>query len=335
VAATYWLDSVSGGPPFSVLIRFVGTRVGVTGQPHPVTVSSRSSGWTGSCLAAGGCPITTRAEGVNAGQWQVTATPIQELDNAHTGTETRLPRRELTAHTRIAPLVHGPGVRQLMWPALVGLGVLVGLVLQALLLARAHVDVPVATGISLGASILGYVAAKGWYLALHRQHPRTFLQAGACIQGFLVGGIGTMVLRGRGSADTGRDVPGRQHSGVVCRQWPSVGPAASSPAAASAGPPRHGGDCGPPTAGGHPPRPHPVDRSGGRPADRASTLPLVLAGPPPIPGMIFVGAIAAYTGLPAGAVPFRVDPEPPWGARSHWPRVPWCYLADVMVSVII
>jgi phosphatidylglycerol:prolipoprotein diacylglycerol transferase len=195
LAATYWLDSGTSGTPYSVLIRFVGTRVGLTGNPAPGDHFDQVERVDGIVPGSGRVAITTRPAGINPGEWQVTATPLQEFDSGPAETiGARLPRRDLTAHTTLSPLVHGPGVRLGMWPGLVGLGVLVGLVIQAVLLAGAHVDVPVAAAISLGASIIGYVSAKTWYLVQYRQHPRTFIQAGACIQGFLVGGIGTMAI---------------------------------------------------------------------------------------------------------------------------------------------
>lgn len=338
VAATYWLDAGRGGPPFSVLIRFTGTRVGVTGEPGPGDRFKQVERVDGITPGSGRVSVTTRAEGVNAGQWRVTATPIQELDSTNSEalarTGVRLPRREMTAHTRLAQLAHGPGVRPWLWPGLVGLGVLVGLVLQALLLAKAHVDVPVATGISLGASVFGYVAAKGWYLALHRQHPRTFLHAGACIQGFLVGGIGTMVIA---MAAVGIPV-----GTFLDASGPGlfVGMAIGRPGCFFTG-------CcfGRPTA----------SRWGLWSSDRrvgirripiqlieaAAALligvivtPLTLAGPPPIPGMIFAGAIAAYTGFRQVLFRFRVDPRTSLGRRVTLAGCVVVVLGDVVLAVI-
>jgi phosphatidylglycerol---prolipoprotein diacylglyceryl transferase len=66
-----------------------------------------------------------------------------------------------------------------------------------------------------------------------------------------------------------------------------------------------------------------------------STLPLVLAGPPPIPGMIFVGAIAAYTGFRQVLFPFRVDPRTSVGRTVTLATCAVVLLADVVVSVLI
>jgi phosphatidylglycerol:prolipoprotein diacylglycerol transferase len=336
VTATYWLDSGRSGPPFSVLIRFTGSRVGVTGQPQPGDRFDQVERVDGIAPGSGRVSITTRAEGVNAGRWRVTATPIQELTSARPGvrTEVLLPRREMTAHTRLAQLAHGPGVRPWLWPGLVGLGVLVGLMLQALLLARAHIDVPAATGISLGASAIGYVAAKVWYLALHRRHPRDFPHAGACIQGFLVGGIGTMVL-----AIVALRIP---VGTFLDASTPGlfVGMAIGRPGCFFTG-----------CCSGRPT----TSRWGLWSSDRrvgtrripiqlieavaalvigAVALPLALAGPAPIPGMIFVGAIAVYTGFRQVLFPFRVDPRTSVGRRITLAGCAVVVLADVVVSVI-
>jgi len=335
VAATYWLDSGRGGPPFSVLIRFVGARVGAADPAQPGDRFDQVERVDGITPGSGPVSITTRAEGVNPGQWQVTATPDQKFDTTSTGAAgVRLPRRELTAHTRMAQLVHGPGVRPVLWPGLVSLGVLVGLVLQAILLGRAHVGVPITTAVSLGASILGYIGAKGWYLALHRQHPRTFLHAGACIQGFLVGGIGTMVI-----AVAALRIP---VGTFLDASTPGlfIGMAIGRPGCFFTG-------CcfGRPTA----------SRWGLWSSDRRvgirripiqlieavaalligiSTLPLALAGPPPIRGMIFVGAIAAYTGFRQVLFPFRVDPRTSVGRTVTLTGCAVVLLADIVLSLV-
>jgi len=338
VAATYWLDSGRGGPPFSVLIRFVGARVGAADPAQPGDRFDQVERVDGITPGSGPVSITTRAEGVNPGQWQVTATPDQEFNTASTGaaasTGARLPRRELTAHTRMSQLAHGPGVRPVLWPGLVGLGVLVGLVLQAILLARAHLDVPITTAVALGASILGYIGAKGWYLALHRQHPRTFLHAGACIQGFLVGGIGTMVI-----AVAALRIP---VGTFLDASTPGlfIGMAIGRPGCFFTG-------CcfGRPTA----------SRWGLWSSDRrvgirrvpiqlieaiaalligSVALPLALGGPPPIRGMIFVGAIAAYTGFRQVLFPFRVDPRTSVGRTVTLTGCAVVLLADIALSLV-
>jgi phosphatidylglycerol:prolipoprotein diacylglycerol transferase len=310
LAATYWLDSNTSGAPYSVLIRFVGTRVGVAGNPAPGDHFDQVERVDGIVPGSGRVSITTRPAGINPGEWQVTATPIQEFDSGPAGTiGARLPRRELTAHTTLSPLVHGPGVRLGMWPGLVGLGVLVGLVIQAMLLARAHVDVPVAAAISLGASIIGYASAKTWYLVQYRQHPRTFIQAGACIQGFLVGGIGAMAIA---VAAFGLPVgtfldastPGLFLGMAIGRPGCFfTGCCVGRPTAS-----RWGLWCSDRRLG--------IRRIPIQLVEAATalligiaTLPLALAAQVPVRGAIFVGALAAYTLVRQLLFPLRAEPR--------------------------
>ncbi|MFD2399977.1 prolipoprotein diacylglyceryl transferase family protein [Prauserella oleivorans] len=75
---------------------------------------------------------------------------------------------------------------------LVGLGALVAIVLQALLAGRAGINAGAVLAVSLIGCLLGFVGGKVYYLVLHRKHPRQFLTAGACIQGFLLVALGVV-----------------------------------------------------------------------------------------------------------------------------------------------
>ncbi len=198
LAATYWLDAEASETPYTMAVRFTGARIDVVGKPGAHDRFERVERIDRIPSESGRIAITTRVKGINQGSWRVTATPVKQVGEgtaAPTASKAhRLSRHVETITTRLAPLTHGPGVRLPAWPALVGLGVVVAIALQAALLARAQLDVAAAVGVSLGASVLGYVAAKAWYLALHRQHPRHFVNAGACIQGFLVGGFGALAV---------------------------------------------------------------------------------------------------------------------------------------------
>jgi phosphatidylglycerol:prolipoprotein diacylglycerol transferase len=299
-----------------VNVRFVGTRVGVDGAPEQGDHFDQVERVDAITPGQGRVAITTRPSGINPGEWRVTATPVRYFDARHTATSAaaakigpRPPRRDLTAHTRLVPLVHGPGVRLAMWPALVGLGVVVAVVLQAVLLARAHVDATAAVAISLGASIVGYLSAKTWYLVQHRKPLRTFIHAGACIQGFLVGAIATMALA--------LAVSGIPVGTFLDATTPGLffGMAIGRPGCFLTG-------CcvGRPT----------TSRWGLWSSDRRVgirripiqlveaavalliglvTLALALAADPPFAGAVFLGAIAAYTLCRQVLFPFRAEPR--------------------------
>lgn len=184
LAITYSFDAPHSGPPYSFAIRFSGTRTGIRGAPR---VGDRFDQIERvRKLSAHNCRValTTRVSGINSGSWTVTATPVEQP--APVRAARRLPRRVITATTAFGQLAQGPGVRLAAWPALVGLGATVAVTMQAVLSARAGVNVATVIALSLIGSLLGFVGGKVWCLVLHRKHPREFMTAGACIQGFLV-----------------------------------------------------------------------------------------------------------------------------------------------------
>lgn len=309
LSATYWLepDEHVRTPSEPVTIRFVGRRVGATGQ-DPRDRFDRTEQVEGLPPDSGRISITTKVVGVNAGQWQVAAAPVAGVTAFSDGQPGPLVRR-VTARTRLAPLLHGPGVRQMAWPVLVLLGVLVALVTQAVLLQRSTGAWAGAMTVSVVAVVVGYLAAKLWYLALHRQSLRKFVPAGTCIQGFLLGGFGTLAV---GSLLTGAPVgllldataPGVLLAMAIGRPGCFLG-----------------GCCvGRPTS----------SRWGLWSSDRRigvrripvqlveaamalaigiGALALFLAGPLPLPGALFVGAVAAYTVGRQLLFPLRREPR--------------------------
>ncbi|MBW0108041.1 hypothetical protein I4I84_04720, partial [Pseudonocardia sp. KRD-182] len=119
LSATYWLEPDEHGrtPSEPVTIRFVGRRVGATGQ-DPRDRFDRTEQVGVLPLDSGRISITTKVVGVTAGQWQVAAAPVAAVTGAPEG-QPGPPVRRVTTRTRPAPLLHGPGVRQTAWPALV------------------------------------------------------------------------------------------------------------------------------------------------------------------------------------------------------------------------
>lgn len=308
LTATYWLepDDHARTSAEPVTIRFVGRRVGASGQ-DPRDRFDRTEQVEGLPPGSGRVSITTKVVDVNAGQWQVAAAPVSGVDGATDGQPR--PVRRVTTRTRLAPLLHGPGVRQAAWPALVLLGVLVALVTQALLLQRSTGAWAAALTVSVAAVAVGYLAAKLWYLVLHRQSLRRFVPAGTCIQGFLLGGFGTLAV---GSLLTGAPVgllldataPGVLLAMAIGRPGCFLG-----------------GCCvGRPTS----------SRWGLWSSDRRigvrripvqlleaamafaigiGTLALFSSGPLPLPGALFVGAVAAYTVGRQLLFPLRYEPR--------------------------
>ncbi|MEU0721785.1 prolipoprotein diacylglyceryl transferase family protein [Streptomyces lavendulocolor] len=316
LGATYWFDALPYSVPYSVTIRFTGFRFGVEGNPEAGDRFERVERVDGLTADSGRVAVTARVQDINPGTWRVTATPVVQADAqaaaaaARTATKPGpLPQSVLTARTRLAPLVHGPGVRPWIWPTLVGLGTAVAITVQAALLARAHLDVAAAIVISLVASVVGFLGAKFWFLALHRRHPRTFLTAGACIQGFLVGAFGTLaiaaaVFRLPVGAFLDATTPGLFFGMAIGRPGCFLG-----------------GCCaGRPTGSRRglwssdrrlAVRRYPVQlvEAGVALCLGTATLALALAVRPPVPGAVFIGAVAAYTFVRQLLFPLRADPR--------------------------
>lgn len=280
----------------------------------PGTASIESSGSTVCCPAAEQSPVTTRVVGVNAGQWEVIAVPVSDGGTSQAGAEpsrrdaSRLPKRELKTRTRLAPLLHGPGVRQAAWPVLVLLGVLAALTTQALLLARAGGEWRAGLLVSVVAALVGYLAAKAWYLVLHRQHPRKFLVAGTCIQGFILGGFGTVAIA---LAATGTPVgtfldattPGLFFGMAIGRPGCFLGGCCAGRPTAS----RWGLWSSDRRVGVR--RPVQLMEAAMALALGGAALALVLIVPLPVPGALFVGGVATYTVGRQLLYPLRREPR--------------------------
>jgi phosphatidylglycerol---prolipoprotein diacylglyceryl transferase len=199
---TYWLDPGDAGEPFSATVRFSGRRTDVTGKPQP-----RDSFWQeetvdGIVPGSGPVAITAEVRGINPGEWTVTARSVVRAGGrlyrsypppGHDPAglyQVPGPRRvgipaEPAAALRTSSLLRSkvPGVVRFAYAALVGLGVLVGLGLEALLLSHGHYSLFRPMLFSVIAIVAGAIGGKGWYVAVHRG--RKF--DGWCIQGFVAG----------------------------------------------------------------------------------------------------------------------------------------------------
>ncbi|WP_218612379.1 prolipoprotein diacylglyceryl transferase [Pseudonocardia sp. KRD291] len=144
---------------------------------------------------SGRITLTRRVENVLAGTWDVTA--IVEDPAAGPGRPSPAPAAS-TGSTGFAPVLRAraPGARIGAWPALVGLGAVVALVLQAVLAARATLSVPAALLLSVAACLVGLVGARLYYIAEHPNRRRGWMSAsaGLCIQGFVLAALGTMLV---------------------------------------------------------------------------------------------------------------------------------------------
>ena len=199
---TYWLDPGESGEPFSATIRFSGRRTDVTGKPQP-----RDSFWqeetvNGIIPGSGPVAITAEVRGLNPGDWTVTARSVARTGGRSyrsypppghdpAGVYRVPPPRRVEIPAEPAATIHTstllrskvPGVVRFAYATLVGLGVLVGLGLEALLLSHGHYTLFRPMLFSVIAIIAGVIGGKAWYVAVHRG--RKF--DGWCIQGFVAG----------------------------------------------------------------------------------------------------------------------------------------------------
>ena len=199
---TYWFDAAAEGEPYTVTIRFAGRRVGAKRKRSPHDSFNVLESVEHVVPGSGRIAITTRVFGIAPGEWQVTATPLTGQDppgrapRSGSTQKPRLAKASSSGTTVYAPVVRvrAPGARLGAWPTLVSLGVVVALATQAVLASRAGLPENRVLLVSLVASLVGLVGAKLYFLAEHRGRAQPVLSAGMCIQGFVIGAIATIIL---------------------------------------------------------------------------------------------------------------------------------------------
>lgn len=192
VAATYSFHAPQSSEPYDLAVRFVGVRSGVEGEPGSRDRFDRMERLEG--VVGNGQPIAliTRRQDLNPGNWRVVAEPVEQPIPSR-GVDP-LPRRVLETRTRYGPLSQGPAVRLWVWPFLIALGTLLTLILQSVLAERAGINFATPLLLSLVGCVLGFAGGRLWYLGLHRKSLREFMRAGACIQGFLLVSLAVLTL---------------------------------------------------------------------------------------------------------------------------------------------
>jgi phosphatidylglycerol:prolipoprotein diacylglycerol transferase len=194
LGVTYWFEAPAEGDRRSVSVRLRGRlleREGegdVGGTTFDVVTTVHDvlpgSGWQ--------C-ITTRVTDVAPGRWDVTATPVAGDAVTKNAPRSTLPpglaRAATSGRTGFGMVIDAlaPGVWPGSWPALVGLGFLLGLVVQALLATRLGLSWAPLTGTTVVAGALGLLGAKGYFLLTHPEERKRSLKApGMSVQGFVI-----------------------------------------------------------------------------------------------------------------------------------------------------
>lgn len=210
LSVTHWFESGTEGDPFTATIRFSGRRVGIQGKPAPADTFEKEEAVGGVVPGSGPVSVTTWVYGLNPGEWTVTAELIRRhkpsrgprpLDN-RAASGRSLPRAAWSwrrwalsngaftpLKTRWTPMVRLTGMPAVIpgaWPALVGLGVLVGAIVHAALLAHHGVPVAPALAVNVVALLSGLLGAKVLYVALRHRPWRQSIGEGWSVDGFLV-----------------------------------------------------------------------------------------------------------------------------------------------------
>lgn len=198
---TYWFDAAPDGDPYPVNVRFTGRRVSGDGRAGAADTFETVRTIGRVVPGSGRVALTARVPGVAPGTWEVTATPVvfRKPDGSSSpAPRGRLPQGTATGTTAFLPVVNvrAPGVRIGAWPALVGAGFLVALLVQWLLGAQRGLPTGRLLLVSVLASLIGLVGAKVYYLLTHRAEKAPVLRAGMSVQGFVLAAIPTLLLVG-------------------------------------------------------------------------------------------------------------------------------------------
>ena len=211
LAVTHWFDTERDGEPYAATIRFTGRRIGIRGKPTPRDTFAKEETIDGVVPGSGRVALTTWVYGLEPGEWTVTAELIRRdtqlgarrpSDRRGHSKAQSLPRAEWSwprwalssgaftpVKTRWAPLVRlarMPAVLPGSWSGLIGIGILVGALVHAAILARANVSVSQALLVDLLAVLLGLLGAKLLYVVLHRPSWRRSIGEGWSVDGFLL-----------------------------------------------------------------------------------------------------------------------------------------------------
>ena len=323
---SYWFEPAERGKPYVASIRFSGSRVGVVGKPQPRDHFDQLETIDAVVPGSGPISLTPQVRNINPGEWIVRAEPIRKHERLVRSYPRATPGRvrpirwprgipsptsgqPMRAKTRLLVFANRPGVIAGAWPALVLLGFAVTLALQAVMVARMHLDVASSLVVTLVASLFGLVGAKLWFVASQPRTVHGLPTQGLCIQGFILGaaatataGLGLLHVPIGSFLDA--TTPGLFFGMVVGRPGCFfTGCCAGRPTASRLG----------------------IWSSDGRVGMRriptqlleslvslgicSASLVLLLLVRPVLPGAIFVGALAGYTLGRQFILPFRAEPR--------------------------
>lgn len=209
LVVTHRFDSGADGEPYSATVRLSGRRVGVRGVPRASDAFTHEEIVDGIVPGTGQVSITSWVYGISSGEWNVTAQVVRPAAQAAGSGASRTWKRESsepmsraswswlrwslsdvpatpvkTRWALLAPLARIPAVVPGSFTVLGALGILLALVLQGVIVARAGVSVSASLTVSLLALVAGLIAAKLWSRSLHPGE--ALIGPGWAVDGFLV-----------------------------------------------------------------------------------------------------------------------------------------------------
>ena len=203
---TYWFDAPNSGDPAAVTIRFVGKRIGAGpkagAQDRFDVVETIDKVIPGT----GPIAVTTRVRGIMPGRWQVTAAPDKVTSRGPSKYPAARTARRGSASavgtTAFSPVISvlAPGARIGAWSGLVAVGTAVALISQWFLATRTGLPASRVLLVALIACVVGVAGAKLYYVVGHLikgdlARGLDMLTGGMCIQGFVLGAV-TVLLAG-------------------------------------------------------------------------------------------------------------------------------------------
>jgi phosphatidylglycerol:prolipoprotein diacylglycerol transferase len=209
LTVTHHFDPGADGPPFSASVRFSGRREGVVGKPRPGDTFTIDERVERVVPGSGPVTVTTRAYGLNPGEWTVTAQlsrgPAATTRTPSTGARggQTLPRARWswvrwrvtdapfgpvrTRSSVFVRLTSMPAVIHGSWTALVAVGVVVGVLAMLWFLSFEGIAPGPALVVAVVGVIGGIVGAKLWYIVLRPRQWRRSLGEGWSIDGSILG----------------------------------------------------------------------------------------------------------------------------------------------------
>jgi phosphatidylglycerol:prolipoprotein diacylglycerol transferase len=220
LAVTYWFEPTPApAEPYTVKVRFTGRRTDVEGKTQGGDRFTHDEVLPGIIPGSGPISVTAKIRDINPGTWEVSARILDPSQSEHsTHRSHRRASRALAAtstfgspltpeapdrvdtwfwrrwapsvdwnqeiRTGLEAFVRVPGAFPFIWITFVGLGMIVALVTQTLLLAHAHLHIGPVWAWTLVAIAVGTAGAKIWFIVKHRGERRF---EGWCIQGFIAG----------------------------------------------------------------------------------------------------------------------------------------------------